>query len=233
MAAVIRDGYQLYTGNFRRLFKASWIMAIVYALAFALMTSRLIYDVLPMAVSLSAYPLEQIDWWEVTKANWLAIASVLLFLITVLLLASYALTACREHKQTATIAPSAHWWGTWPRPKALMLLLKGLRWLFPRGLRHFGLLFATLIVTAIITLLLTFFCELPGFIIGIANVKAYTGVAMGDNLGMPDYLPTLTFIAFTITGFIQGYMHLSTIFPFYYAYGSIEAQEQERKKMKL
>ena len=33
--AIIRDGYLLYTNNFKRIFRASWIIAIVYALAFA------------------------------------------------------------------------------------------------------------------------------------------------------------------------------------------------------
>ena len=67
----------------------------------------------------------------------------------------------------------------------------------------------------------------------IANIKAYTGAAMGDPLGMPDYLPTLTFIAFTIAGFVQAYVHLVTLFPFYYAYGSIETLIKEKKAINI
>ena len=64
-------------------------------------------------------------------------------------------------------------------------------------------------------------------------MKAYAGMFMGDELGMPDYLPTLTFVAFTIAGFIQAYVHLITVFPFYYAYGSIDTLEKERKRINM
>lgn len=216
IAAVVRDGYRLYMGNFRRIFRTSWLMALLYALAFAWLMSNMAYYIIPLHV---------VGLWH--------IVSLAAFVISALLLASYALAACREHRQTGSISRCRHWWGTWPCLKALVLLLKGVRWFFTAGLRRFGLLFATLLVTAIITLLLTFFCELPGIIIGTANVKAYAGMFMGDELGMPDYLPTLTFVAFTIAGFIQAYVHLTTIFPFYYAYGTIEHQRQERKHFNM
>ena len=67
----------------------------------------------------------------------------------------------------------------------------------------------------------------------IANIKAYTGAAMGDPLGMPDYLPRMTFAAFFIAGFVQAYVHLASIFPLYYAFGSANTIELERNKMKI
>lgn len=213
IAAVVRDGYRLYMGNFRQLFRASWPMALLYALAFAWLMSNMVYYIIPLHV----------------VGLWHAI-SFAAFCLSALLLASYALAACREHKQSGSISRPKHWWGTWPPLSALVWIIKSVRWGFT-VVRHWGMLFATLLVTAIITLLLTFFCELPGVIIGTANVKAYAGMFMGDELGMPDYLPTLTFVAFTIAGFIQAYVHLATIFPFYYAYGSIEQQRQERKQL--
>ena len=33
--AIVRDGYLLYTNNFKKIFRAVWLIAIVYALAFA------------------------------------------------------------------------------------------------------------------------------------------------------------------------------------------------------
>ena len=32
-------------------------------------------------------------------------------------------------------------------------------------------------------------------------------------------------------GFLQGYIHLSTLFPYYFLYGSIEKQEEERRQL--
>ena len=56
---------------------------------------------------------------------------------------------------------------------------------------------------------------------------------MGDPLGMPDYLPLMTFIAFFVAGFVQAYVHLASIFPFYYAFGMAKTIETERNKMKI
>ena len=234
VGAVVRDGYLLYTSNFKRLFRASWVYALLYALAFAWMTSRIIYDVLPLIV-ISQYPSLEVRWTAST-ADWVLVALYCLaFVITALLLAAVAIKACDDHRTTDAIQRPDHWWGVLPT-KTVPCLLRPLRsksyadTTFFKGLRYFGLLFATLLLTGIITSLLTFFCELPGFIIGTANIKAYTGAAMGDPLGMPDYLNTLTFVAFTIAGFIQAYVHLVTIFPLYYACGTIAQREQLKKK---
>ena len=234
VGAVIRDGYLLYTSNFKRLFRGSWPYALLYGLAFAWMTSRIIYDILPLIV-MSRYPSLEVHW-TADIFDWLLVAVYCLsFVIAALLLAACGIKACDEHRTTDAIQRPAHWWGLLPTQTVPSLLrpLRSKRYAqctFFRGLSYFGLLFATLLLTGIITSLLTFFCELPGFIIGVANVKAYAGAAMGDPLGLPDYLHTLTFVAFAIAGFIQAYVHLVTIFPLYYACGTIAQREQVKKK---
>ena len=40
--AIIRDGYLLYTNNFKKIFRATWLIAIVYALAFAWVLNNVI-----------------------------------------------------------------------------------------------------------------------------------------------------------------------------------------------
>ena len=92
VGAVVRDGYLLYTSNFKRLFRASWIYALLYALAFAWMTSRIIYDVLPLIV-ISQYPSLEVRWTAST-ADWILVAIYCLaFVITALLLAAVAIKA--------------------------------------------------------------------------------------------------------------------------------------------
>ena len=213
------------------MFRASWPIAIIYALAFALATFLFIRDVLPITVAVSHIP--SVDWMAVVSACWQAIAALCLCIIAALLLASTAFWACRVHKATGDIERPAHWWGQWPGLWYVKILWKSFVYLFRPGLRHFGLLLTTAFITMLFAVVLTFFCELPAIIIGVANIKAYTGEAAGDPLGMPDYLGTLTFIAFTIAGFIQAYVHLITVFPFYYAYGSIDTLEKERKSIKI
>lgn len=231
IAAIISDAYQLYTENFKQIFRASWPIAIIYALTFALATFLIIHDVLP--ITLAIFHISSVDWMAVLSVCWLAIAVIVLFILAALLLASTAFGACKVHKATGEIPRPAHWWGQWPGLWYLKMLWKAFIFFFNPGLRHFGTLFTTAFITMLFTMVLTFFCELPAIIIAIANIKAYTGQAAGDPLGMPDYLGTLTFIAFTIAGFIQAYVHLITVFPFYYAYGSINTLEKERKSIKL
>lgn len=100
------------------------------------------------------------------------------------------------------------------------------------GLRHWGMLFAVAFVTVILSSVILTLTTLPAIILSIANIKAQTGVIMGDPLGMPDYIGKLTLLVFTLAGFIQAYVILSIFFPAYYAAGSIETQEQERNEKK-
>ena len=231
IASIFYDAYQLYTENFKQLFRASWPIAVIYALVFALATFLFISDLLPIAVSLPAF--SDINWGALFVASCLTLAAQFLFILAALLLASTAFWACRAHKATGAVPRPAHWWGIWPGLWYIKLLWKSVCFLFRPGLRHFGTLFATFFITLLFTAVLTLFCELPAIIIGIANIKAYAGAAAGDPLGMPDYMGKLTFAAFVIAGFIQAYVHLITVFPFYYAYGSIDTLEKERKRIKL
>ena len=96
------------------------------------------------------------------------------------------------------------------------------------GLRHWGLLVATLIVVVLFTSLLSLVCELPAVIMIMANTMAYVGLAQGDPLGMPENMVPLAYAVFFVAGFIQAYVHLSALFPFYYAYGAIEEMKNMR-----
>ena len=88
-----------------------------------------------------------------------------------------------------------------------------------------------MLVVGIVTTLLSAIVMLPYYILTTAIVKSQIGLLMGDPLGMPEYMSWMPSVVFAISGFIQGYLHLSMLFPFYYLYGSIEQQEKERKEM--
>lgn len=99
------------------------------------------------------------------------------------------------------------------------------------GLGHFGMLLVVIIVTFLITLLLTLIIQLPALILYTANIQAQLGLSRGDELGIPEGIQRLSLVVFFIAGFIQGYVHLSTLFPLYYAYGTIVQEERERVEM--
>ena len=231
IASIIGDGYRLYMDHFTTIFRASWPLAAIYAAAFALVTDLLIRHVLTSLTMITDWSV--VDWGSLLSDWWMAIGSVVLFAASALLLASSVFWVCRSHKQQGVIECPRHWWGIWPGLWYPRTLFKSCRWLLRSGMRHLGLFFATLFITLIITTAITLFCELPAVIIAIANIKAYTGSAMGDPLGMPSYLPRMTFVAFFLAGFVQAYIHLASILPLYYAFGTAYTIETERNKMKI
>ena len=83
----------------------------------------------------------------------------------------------------------------------------------------------TLIVVSLIMLLLVVIVMLllmmPAVIMGIANVEAAAGWAAGDEVDMPDNLFMLNFAIFSVCGFLQAYIHLTTLFPLYYIWGNV------------
>ena len=305
IAAVIRDGYRLYMGTFRRLFRFSWPWAVLYAIAFALMMGNFVNNVVPVLTAISTFGYDAaILNVDQSLTIWLTAGSCLFFALAAIALAAHDIEMFREHLDTGDVGHPKHWYGRWCGASLGRLLIAAL-WLllitvvviaafvgivhailslgvvgsvwksvasvvlllllalivmvfllpfsyaflkaildkkwswkppfkgYAVGLKRVGLLFATATVVCVITSLLTLVCELPAFIIALANAEAYAGLATGDQLGLPDYIAPMTYCVFTIAGFIQAYVHLSTLFPFYYAYGSIEQQENERKQMSI
>ena len=97
------------------------------------------------------------------------------------------------------------------------------------GMRRWGFIFIVVLVACIVELLLLMLLSLPATILSIANTQSMFGVAMGDPYALPSYMPALAAGTFLIIGFLQAYVMLSVLFPIYYMYGSIDAQEQEKQ----
>ncbi len=96
------------------------------------------------------------------------------------------------------------------------------------ALRHWGLLFLVFFISTLFVLLVTMVVTLPSTILNFANQQAHSGLLMGDPLGMPSYIVTLTFATTTLCSFIQFYVSQVMLVHNYYVYGSIETREQER-----
>jgi hypothetical protein len=226
ISAIIRDGYLLYSNNFKRMFRASWLIAIVYALAFAWMMSYLVNDIIPLSVAIQS---NMTDPTSLGIQYLLFLGIMQIFEIVAIIFASCGFKACYEHYTTGEIVRTKHWWGTFPMKTFFKLIIPAICWFF-RNWRHWGFLIGMMILVDILIYVITIFCGLPGSIMMLANIKAYTGAMMGDPLGMPDYLSTMSFVAFTIAGFIQAYVHLWSVFPFYYTITTVKQKEINKKK---
>ena len=226
ISAIIRDGYLLYSNNFKRMFRASWLIAIVYALTFAWMMSYLVNDIIPLSVAIQS---NMTDPTSLGIQYLLFLGIMQIFEIVAIIFASCGFKACYEHYTTGEIVRTKHWWGTFPMKTFFKLIIPAICWFF-RNWRHWGFLIGMMILVDILIYVITIFCGLPGSIMMLANIKAYTGAMMGDPLGMPDYLSTMSFAAFTIAGFIQAYVHLWSVFPFYYTITTVKQKEINKKK---
>ncbi len=100
------------------------------------------------------------------------------------------------------------------------------------ALRHFGFVFAVMLVILLVVAIAGFIILQPAFILTLANFRANMGYINGDPLGMPSYITPLTAGIFAIAGFCLAYIRMSALFPLYYMYGSIETQERERSDYK-
>ncbi len=97
------------------------------------------------------------------------------------------------------------------------------------GMRRWSFIFIVVLVAVIVEMLLLMLLSLPAIILSMANTQSVIGVAMGDPYALPSYMPALAAGTFLIIGFLQAYVMLSVLFPIYYMYGSIDAQEQEKQ----
>ena len=88
--------------------------------------------------------------------------------------------------------------------------------------RRWGLIFLTALINVLVSLLLLGITTLPALILLTAHIKAQEGALNGDPMGIPDYMHSLTWIVFVIAAFIQAFVILLILHPFYYMCGTIE-----------
>jgi hypothetical protein len=293
--ASIAAGYRLYTGNFRRIFRQTWIAAIVYGIFYGIYTSVFVTEYPKLLLAISSGQVFAAG--NMVPSVVTALLPLLIIVATIwlysqvfsllfqhraegVITAHVGLFKIRADKQSivrttvwglvclaigivcwAIIGALAYYGFTTksitlmaaaPLTGLVILLLlvplgyPAMHYLTTRdtklwailgkdfgiGMRHWGMLFIVAFITVIISSLILSLTTLPAIILSIANIKAQTGLMMGDPLGMPEYISKLTLLVFTLAGFIQAYVVISIFFPAYYAAGSIETQEQERNEKK-
>jgi hypothetical protein len=115
--------------------------------------------------------------------------------------------------------------------KYTMHLYTGKKTNFFLPFRYWGSAIIILFVVCIITMVLIAITELPAVILLLANLKSQAGALQGDPTGMPEHMLWLNLIVFSLAAFVQAFVLLTAIFPFYYLNGSLAMQEQERKNI--
>lgn len=181
--ACIREGYQLYSANFRKIFRATWWLAIGFAILQAIASA------LPVLLSPTL----------LLPATALGIVAVILWLYV------------------------ANW-----RIKKRQMIKPLRRLAFSSWFRHAGKVFIVTIVCITIVAILTLLTSMPTVILMAANWQSQVGMLNGDPSGMPDQVRWMSLAVFLVAGFIQAYVWLTTILPFYLMKGSMGIQDKEK-----
>ncbi len=111
---ILSAGFHLYTGYFRRFFKASWQMALLYAIACGLSgtltTIKLPEITLAIMNQMAAYQGIMVETLKEYAFTILEIVGLLLLALATLALASAPIIAkLKEHKETNIISSPPHW----------------------------------------------------------------------------------------------------------------------------
>ena len=294
-SAAVRAGFRLYVGNFKRIFRYSWVAALVFAVVTGWLQAFLTTEMPRLMVATAgSAAIDSMPPSVVSVGITLFVGAVLAYAAT-LLLSSYAFALFRQHQATGAIPYPARlvsfdghtlwrttrcylWltllgifiYGlefivtsvavTYLAPMAatilhfglvalLLLLLLPLNFVvmkyvltdgvafwptfgygYAKGFKHFGYTLVVFLVVLLVALLVNTVISLPAVILMAANTQAQMGVINGDPLGMPDYMGVMTVVVFIIASFIQAYLMILVLCPFYYMYGSIEKQEEERQE---
>ena len=290
--ACIADGFRLYLGQFKRIFRYTWFVALVFAVVNGLFGTYFVMEYPRLLVALQT---NSVGLPQLAGMSAVVIGGSVLVLVAYVLLGGYLFSMLNAHKATAEMlwTPKMLHFdrrAVWRMVKAMLwmllfaaviggivaavvmlgnrllarmtglglavvvlialgvlsvplyyvfykyLLTPGLKFTsvlsagYAIGMRHLGSLLAVVIVTLLVVNIVAVLLSLPMQILYMANIQAQTGVLMGDPLGMPTYMPKLTAAVFILASFLQAYVVMASAFPLYYAYGSIEVNEDERRQ---
>lgn len=101
------------------------------------------------------------------------------------------------------------------------------------GIRHWGFIFITLLLTMLCAYLCCALVSLPMLIVLFANTLSFLGVTnIGDPAGLPEYFPMLRFAVVALFSFVCLYINMFVVFVCCFMYGSIEAKEKGKKASK-
>ena len=100
---------------------------------------------------------------------------------------------------------------------------------YRQGLRHWGYIFATLVLSGLLLTIVIFLFCLPLIIVYMALFMDVRGMAGGDPSGLPGGFIWLVYFVTFATCFVLSYVVVFFAFVCYYMYGTVETREKERE----
>ena len=117
--SVLKTGIQLYASHFRRLFKASWIMAMLFALTCGAFSTLAVIRIPALTTALLRQQMQQQAFLSDTVMQYLTTLGLFLLLllasiVTLTLAEATILAKLKEHKETGAIAIPHSWFKVSP-----------------------------------------------------------------------------------------------------------------------
>ena len=102
---------------------------------------------------------------------------------------------------------------------------------FKTGLRHWGQLFLVGLIVWLVLLPICVIVVMPLIVLGSAQLLSGIGVVMGDEAGLPASFLWMMVLSTVLVYFIVLLLCIWPVISYYYAYGSIRQQEEDRRAM--
>ena len=224
---ITASALRLFTASFRKIFKATWLFALIYSLIVSVLGTLLTTMLLPVMLQIVALP--QYKWLIAQEHLRLIIAFLVIFVIGLmvfLIVCGIVAGKLKEHQDTNLMTTPLRWF-------AKPIILRPFRSMLKAAGRHWLLTIGILLVGLVVVVPICLFACLPAIILTVAAIQAHIGTLMGDPFGMPTYIDCLAAGTWFLAAFLQVYILMSLLFVGYYAYGSAETQKKEREQQKL
>lgn len=97
------------------------------------------------------------------------------------------------------------------------------------GLRHWGFIFVTMLLTVLCVAVCGTLISMPTVIVLVANSVSVIGVQQfGDPTGLPSWFSFLQFGVTVLSAFIGMFINIFVVFVMYFMYGSVEERVKEK-----
>jgi hypothetical protein len=291
-SACFKKGFELYTNNFKLLFKYLWISLLIYAIFLTVVAQLyptmiqglqygttgfvaiLIYTICGILIGIAtaslvngqvftlfskykelgylpdtnfkAHKKEFIHyyWRSVKTYLWMIPYSLVVVGITCLLLASLTMMTGKTDSFVLKIffaviiiaiffcafIPLAYFNIKYMMEDGIGYI-KMMRNSFHIAMRHWGSIFVLAVITTIVVMIAVLIVNLPDYIIIIVNKLSSSAIVDGDPSGLPGSFGFFSSLVFLVCSFLQIFINIFMLFPFFFLYGSIEAEEKERAEI--
>jgi hypothetical protein len=234
LSACLQAAYDLLTKNFKQIVKLTWVPVLIAALACALLQtaatteSSAMIGIVAIALiilfaSAIVYEAKVYGMFNGAPLNTNIVKSIVIILFVIPWCIVFPLLIIAFPAVCYIIIRYIM------QPNEGILQNFGEK--FKTGFRHWGFIFGTFIVAALLALIVGWLVSIPMVLLDTVISISTSGADMGDVAGLPSSVFWAGVILNTITMFLTLYIGMFSTFAEFYIYGSVEAREHQKQNL--